>query len=66
MPWSIWSISFDISLGKYRYKGDLIMSFEEFLSIVYGITYLDYCQLNEYQKKAIDIDWRDRKYGKGN
>lgn len=50
-------------------REEAIKRFKEFLREVYCITIYDYYALNDYQRKSIDIDWKDRKesrYGKSN
>lgn len=34
-------------------------TFEEYLEIIHNMTYADYLQLNEYQQKALDIQYKD-------
>lgn len=37
-------------------------TFKEFLKIIYAMSYSDYEQLNELQKKAVEVDYINR-YG---
>lgn len=38
-------------------------TFEEFIRMIYGLSMDEYWSLNEFQRKAIDIDYHDR-YGR--
>ena len=35
------------------------MTFIDFLKKIHGLTYVDYLALNDYQKKALDIEYRE-------
>lgn len=36
-----------------------IRTFEDFLQIIHGMGYAEYLELNEYQQKALDIEYKD-------
>ena len=53
-----------IELIKYKIEKEEVTmkakrTFEEFLQIIHNMGYAEYLELNEYQQKALDIEYKD-------
>ncbi len=49
----------DAELEKEGIGMKKIRTFEDFLQIIHGMGYAEYLELNEYQQKALDIEYKD-------
>ena len=53
-----------VELIKYKIEKEEVTmkakrTFEEFLQIIHNMGYAEYLELNEYQQKALDIEYKD-------